>query len=78
MCKYICIYSFIRIHTEKQSISHLDLNVDSLDDGKLKTIKDQIVSILAYGEILSDFYFQLKLHQKPLEGRYSNADNLQK
>lgn len=66
----LCFILLIRIHTNKQSISYLDLNLDSLDGKKLNKIKDEIISILTYGELLCDFYFQSKLHQKPLEGRY--------
>lgn len=63
----------IRIHTERQHLSYIsDLNSDSLNDEQLATIKDEIISILTYGELLCDLYFQLKTNQKPLEGRYEN------
>lgn len=68
---YYVLFFLIRTHTSKQSISYLDLNLDLFDDEKIQKIKDEIISILTYGELLCDLYFQQKLHKKPLEGRYS-------
>jgi len=62
----------IRIHTEKQHITYIsDANVDSLNINQLARVKDEIISVLTYGELLCDLYFQLKINHKPLEGRYS-------
>lgn len=65
------LFYVIRNHTEKQHISYIsDSNVDSLNNVQIAEIKDEIISILTYGEILCDLYFQLKISHKPLEGRY--------
>jgi len=65
------MFDFIRIHTEKQHITYIsDSNFDSLNDEQIKQVKDEILSILTYGELLCDLYFQLKISHKPLEGRY--------
>lgn len=65
------MFNLIRIQTEKQHITYIsDSNFDSLNDEQIKQVKDEIVSILTYGELLCDLYFQLKISHKPLEGRY--------
>jgi len=65
------MFDLIRIHTEKQHITYIsDSNFDSLNDEQIKHVKDEILSILTYGELLCDLYFQLKISHKPLEGRY--------
>jgi len=65
------MFYLIRIHTEKQHITYIsDSNFDSLDDEQIIQVKDEITSILTYGELLCDLYFQLKTSHKPLEGRY--------
>jgi len=65
------MFDLIRIHTEKQHITYIsDSNFDSLNDEQIKQVKDEILSILTYGELLCDLYFQLKISHKPLEGRY--------
>lgn len=62
--------NLIRIHTGKQHITFIsDLDVDSLDNDQFLKVKHEILSILTYGELLCDLYFQLKICQKPLEGR---------
>lgn len=61
---------FYRIHTGKQQISYIsDSNLDLLNDKDQLKIKDEIISIITYGELISDLYFQLKICNKPLEGR---------
>lgn len=65
------MFDLIRIHTEKQHITYIsESNFDSLDDEQIKQVEDEITSILTYGELLCDLYFQLKITHKPLEGRY--------
>jgi len=65
------MFDSIRIHTEKQHITYIsESNFDSLDDEQIKQVEDEITSILTYGELLCDLYFQLKITHKPLEGRY--------
>lgn len=65
------IFDLIRIHTDKQHITYIsDSTFDSLDDEQIIQVKDEIISILTYGELLCDLYFQLKISHKPLEGRY--------
>lgn len=60
-----------RIQTEKHHLSYIsDPNRDNLNDEQLAKIKNEIISILTYGELLCDIYFQLKTNQKPLDGRY--------
>lgn len=66
------IFCLLRIHTGKQHITYIsDSNIDSLDDVQISKVKDEVISILTYGELLCDLYFQLKTSRKPLEGRYS-------
>jgi len=70
------IFDLNRIHTEKQHITYIsDSNFDSLDDQQIIQVKDEITSILTYGELLCDLYFQLKISHKPLEGRYQYIKN---
>lgn len=65
------MFYLIRIHTEKQHITFIsDSDSDVLNDEQLTQVKNEIISILTYGELLCDLYFQLKLSQKPLHGRY--------
>lgn len=65
------MFDLIRIQTEKQHITYIsDSNFDSLNKEQIKQVKDEILSILTYGELLCDLYFQLKISHKPLEGRY--------
>jgi len=65
------MFDSIRIQTEKQHITYISgSNFDSLNDEQIKQVKDEILSILTYGELLCDLYFQLKISHKPLEGRY--------
>jgi len=65
------MFYLTRIHTEKQHITYIsDSNFDSLDDEQIIQVKDEITSILTYGELLCDLYFQLKTIHRPLEGRY--------
>jgi len=65
------MYNLIRIHTEKQHLTYIsESNFDSLNDEQINQVKDEITSILTYGELLCDLYFQLKTTHKPLEGRY--------
>lgn len=60
-----------RIHTGKQHIIHIsDLNIDSLDNDQFTIVKNEITAVLTYGELLCDLYFQFKISNKPLEGRY--------
>lgn len=61
----------LRIHTGKQHIIHIsDLNIDSLDNDQFTIVKNEITAVLTYGELLCDLYFQFKISNKPLEGRY--------
>lgn len=61
----------IRIHTGKQHIIFInDSDLNSLENDQLKKVKDEILSVLTYGELLCDLYSQLKICQKPLHGRY--------
>ncbi|VVC42534.1 Hypothetical protein CINCED_3A009963 [Cinara cedri] len=72
---YIDIFKRVWIHTEKQNLSYIpDSNCDTLNDEQCTTIKNEIISILTYGELLCDLYFQLKTNQKPLEGSIIGGD----
>lgn len=72
---YIDVFKRVWIHTEKQHITYIsESNVDSLDDEQIKQVEDEITSILTYGELLCDLYFQLKITHKPLEGSIIGGD----
>ncbi|XP_027850821.2 calcineurin-binding protein cabin-1-like [Aphis gossypii] len=72
---YIDVFKRVWIHTEKQHITYIsDSNFDSLDDEQIIQVKNEITSILTYGELLCDLYFQLKTIHKPLEGSIIGGD----